>query len=61
MRNAFKSFEGSITVGSHMRTNLRYADDIVLISGRLEEVKDLVDRVKLEIKKVGLFLITKKT
>ena len=61
MRNALENFEGSITVGGHKITNLRYADDVVLIAGSLEELQDLVNRVKLESEKVGLFLNTKKT
>ena len=44
----------------HKITNLRYADDVVLIAGSIEELQDLVDRVRLESKKVGLFLNTKK-
>ena len=47
MRNALENFEGSISVGGHKITNLRYADDVVLIAGSLEELQDLVSRVKL--------------
>ena len=61
MRNALENFEGSISVGGHKITNLRYADDVILIAGSLEELQDLVNRVKLESEKVGLFLNTKKT
>ena len=61
MRNALENFEGSISVGGHKITNLRYADDVVLLAGSLKELQDLVNRVKLEIEKVGLFLNTKKT
>ena len=38
LRNALENFEGSITVGGHKMTNLRYADDVVLIVGSLEEL-----------------------
>ena len=61
MRNALENFEGSITVGGHKITKLRYADDVVLIAGSIEELQELVERVKLESEKVGLFLNTKKT
>ena len=61
MRNALENFEGSITVGGHKITKLRYADDVVLIAGSIEELQDLVERVKLESEKVGLFLNTQKT
>ena len=60
MRNALENFEGSVTVGGHKLTNLRYADDVVLIAGALEELQGLIDRVRLESEKVGLFLSTKK-
>ena len=42
-------------------TNLRYADDIVLIAGSMEELQCLVDRVRTESEKAGLFLNAKKT
>ena len=61
MRDALEHFGGSITVGGHKITNLRYADDVVLIAGSLEELQDFVNRVKLESEKFGLFLNTKKT
>ena len=61
MRNALENLEGSITVGGHKITNLRYADDVVLLAGSLEELQDLVNRVKLESEKVGLFPNTRKT
>ena len=53
MRNALDGSEGSIAVGGRKVTNLRYADDIVLIAGSLEELQNLVKRVKLESEKAG--------
>ena len=38
-----------------------YVNDVLLIAGSLEELQNLVDRVKLESEKVGLFLNKKKT
>ena len=61
MRNALEKFEGSISVGGQKITNRRYADDVVPSAGSLEELQDLVNRVKLESEKVGLFLNRKKT
>ena len=61
MRNTFENFKVSDCAGGHKVTNLRYADDVVLIAGSLEELQDLVSRVKLENEKVGLVLNTKKT
>ena len=61
MRNPLEDFEGSIAVGGHKITNLRYADDAVQIAGSLEELQDLVDRAKMESEKDDLFLNAKKT
>ena len=61
MRNALDGFEGSIAVGGRKATSLRYADDIVLIAGSLEELQNLVKIVKSESEKAGLFLDLKKT
>ena len=61
MRNALEDFEGSISVGGRTVTNLRYADDVVLITGSLDELQNLVNRVKSESKKAGLFLNIEKT
>ena len=61
MRNALDNFEGDVTIGGHRVTNLRYADDVVLIAGTMEELQKLVNRVKKESEKVGLLLNVKKT
>ena len=42
-------------------TNLRYADDIVLIADTLEDLQDLVDRAYRSSKRAGLPLNAKKT
>ena len=42
-------------------TNLRYANDIIVVAGSIEELQDLMDRVRLEIDKLGLLLNAKKT
>ena len=61
MRNALENFEGSISIEGHKITNLRYADDVVLISGSLEELQILLKKVKTESEKAGLFLGIRKT
>ena len=49
MRKALDGFKGSIKVGERTVSNLslRYADDIVLIAGSMQELEDLVTRVKV--------------
>ena len=61
MRNALEDFEGSITVGGRPITNLRYADDTVLIAGSMTELQELVERVRTNSEAAGLFLNAKKT
>ena len=40
---------------------MRYANDIIVVAGSIEELQDLMDRVRLEIDKLGLLLNAKKT
>ena len=56
-----EDFEGSITVGGRPITNLRYADDTVLIAGIKTELQELVKRVRAHSEAAGLFLNAKKT
>ena len=41
-------------------TNLRYADDVVLIAASLEDLQELLNNVKRESEIKGLFLNAKK-
>ena len=41
--------------------NLRYADDVVLIAGSMQELQELVNRVISKSEKAGLFLNIDKT
>ena len=61
MREALDGFKGSIKVGGRTVSNLRYADDIVLIAGSMQELEDLVTRVKVASEQAGLMLNTQKT
>ena len=45
MRMALEGFEGGFRIGGLRITNLRYADDIVLIASSPEELQELVDRL----------------
>ena len=46
MREALEGHEGTVKVEGKAITNLRYADDVVLIASSMEELQNLVDRVK---------------
>ena len=61
VREALDNFEGSITIGGRTVNNLRYADDVVLIAGSMQELQELVNRVVWKSEKAGLFLNVDKT
>ena len=61
IRNALEGFEGTVKIGGRIITNLRYADDIVLIGGSMEELQDIVNRVHEASSQAGLYLNTSKT
>ena len=42
MREALKGYKGGIQIGGRRITNLRYADDIVLMASTEAELQDLV-------------------
>ena len=54
-------FFGSVKVGSRTISNLRYADDVVLIANSMDELQDLVNRVKESSLQFGLALNSNKT
>ena len=56
MRNALDGFVGSVKVGVRTISNLRYADDVVLIANSMDELQDLVNRVKESSLQFGLAL-----
>ena len=58
-RTALESFEGKIDGRSI--TNLRYADDIVLVVGGIEELQNIVNRVHEASSQAGLNLNTSRT
>ena len=48
MRKAVSGFEEDVAVNGHPIADLRYADDIFLTAGNMEELQDLEDKVRLE-------------
>jgi len=61
MREALKGYKGGIHVGGRRITNLRYADDIVLMASTEAELQDLVTRLDREGQKKGLEINMSKT
>ena len=62
MRNAgLKETQAGIKIAGRNINNLRYADDITLMSENEEELKSLLMKVKEESEKVGLKLNIQKT
>ena len=47
MREALDNFEGTVTIRRCTVNNLRYADDIVLIAGSMQELQELVSQISL--------------
>ena len=46
MGNALENFAETIDVGGYKKSNLRYADDIVLIANNMNELQQLLDKVR---------------
>ena len=62
MRNAgLEETQAGIKIAGRNINNLRYADDIILIAEREEELKSLLMKVKEESEEVGLKLNIQKT
>ena len=62
MRNAGQEeTQAGINIAGRNITNLRYADDTILMAETEEELKSLLMKVKEESKKAGLKLIIQKT
>ena len=45
MRETLDGFQGGLQIGGRMITNLRYADDIILLGSMEAELQELVDRL----------------
>ena len=56
MRLALDDFEGGFRIGGRLVTNLRYADDIVLVASTRDELQQLVNRVHGAAISVGMRL-----
>ena len=61
MRRVLKDWKGGFKIGGMTISNLRYADDIVLIAESAEELQELVDRLVREGTNYNLLLNASKT
>ena len=61
MREALDGHNIGLRIGGRVINNLLYADDVVLIATSLEDMQELVDRVRASNEKVGLLINTDKT
>ena len=61
MRVALDGYDGGFRIGGRCITNLRYADDIVLIASSEEELRNLVNRVNSASADFGMAINVKKT
>ena len=61
MRVALDGYSGGFRIGGRLINNLRYADDIVLITSLEEELQELVTRVYGAAKEAGMRINVRKT
>ena len=61
MRDALEGYEGGVRIGGRCITNLRYADDIILLANSEAELQVLVDRINRAGKRYGLQINENKT
>src|SRR6218665_606561 len=61
IRETLEGYEGGVQIGGRLITNLRYADDIILIANTVEELQTLTRRLNEAGRKFGLQIKTSKT
>jgi len=61
MRETFYGFQGGLQIGGRIVTNLRYADDIILLATSETELQELVDRLDRVSRKYSLLINVDKT
>lgn len=61
LRKALEGYKGGVSIGGRRITNLRYADDIVLLASTVQELQDLVNRVSTCGKEYNLRMNVDKT
>ena len=61
MRETLDGFQGGLQIGGRMITNLRYADDIILLATSVAELQELVDRLDRVSRRYSLVINIDKT
>jgi len=61
MRETLDGFQGGLQIGGRMITNLRYADDIILLATSEAELQELVDRLDRVSRRYSLLINIEKT
>ena len=61
MRTSLEGFEGTVKISGRSIANLRYAYDIVVVGGSIEELQNIVNRVHEASSQTSLHLNTSKT
>ena len=61
MRETLDGFQGGLQIGGRMITNLRYADDIILLATSETELQELVDHLDRVSRKYNLLINVDKT
>ena len=61
MRETLDGFQGALQIGGRMITNLRDADDIILLATSEAELQELVDRIDRVRRKYSLLINVDKT
>jgi len=61
MKETLDGFQGGLQIGGRMITNLRYADDIILLATSEAELQELVDRLDRVSRKYNLLINVDKT
>ena len=61
MRLVLEGYTGGVSIGGRRLTNLRYADDIILIAGSASELQELVARMQSASTEMGLRINVKTT
>ena len=61
MRETTEGFEGGLQIGGRRISNLRYADDIVLIATSAQELQTLVNHLNIVSKRYDLLINAEKT
>jgi len=56
IRETLDGFQGGLQIGGRMITNLRYADDVILLATSEAELQELVDRLDRVSRKYSLLI-----